>query len=78
MGGTVDRMKNFAEYLRKELQLPDDGELQDLTGRGHRYSTYTVGCSVYKFGCVLCVNVSTDKMMFLRNAGSYRRSNDDL
>ena len=57
-------MKDFAESLRKELQLPDDGELRDLTGEGHRYSTFMVGCSVYKLGCILCVNVSSKYAVF--------------
>lgn len=60
-------MRQFAEFLKKELGLPadckvedfsgksrkspEDCELLDITGKGHRYS-------MFKVGSVLCVNVS--------------------
>lgn len=55
MGGTARRMRDFANFIMKELgyKLSSGSELEDLTARGHRYS-------MYKVGCVLCVSVSTN------------------
>lgn len=53
IGGTAKRMKDCAHFILNELGLaPPNGstELQDLTAHGHRYS-------MFKAGCVLCVNV---------------------
>lgn len=51
MGGTARRMRDFANFIMKELgyKLSSGSELEDLTARGHRYS-------MYKVGCVLCVS----------------------
>ena len=45
MGGTRERMRDFAHYLLKELeiQLPTGTELQDISGHSHRYAMYKVG-----------------------------------
>ncbi|OQR72827.1 uridine phosphorylase 1-like [Tropilaelaps mercedesae] len=41
VGGTAQRMKAFAEYLKTLLEVDD--ELVDLTKDGHRYSMFKVG-----------------------------------
>ncbi|XP_023937523.2 uridine phosphorylase 1 [Bicyclus anynana] len=42
IGGTKHRMKEFAKYIAKVLNIPDDG-LPNLTKRSHRYAMYKVG-----------------------------------
>ena len=41
VGGTLKRMKGFAEYMAKELGVPFNNE--DLTQASHRYSMFKVG-----------------------------------
>ncbi|GBP50098.1 Uridine phosphorylase 2 [Eumeta japonica] len=44
MGGTKQRMKEFAGYMSKMLKIaPDDDKLINLTKHSHRYALYKVG-----------------------------------
>ncbi|XP_055381205.1 uridine phosphorylase 1-like [Condylostylus longicornis] len=45
MGGTTNRMKNFAEFITKELQFnfPVGTQLLDLCEKGNRFAMYKVG-----------------------------------
>ncbi|XP_044257979.1 uridine phosphorylase 1-like [Tribolium madens] len=51
MGGTANRMKHLAQYLKTEMnfELPTGTSLCDLTENSHRFS-------MYKVGPILCVN----------------------
>ena len=49
VGGTLKRMKSFAQYMAQELGIPFNNE--DLTLASHRYS-------MFKVGPVLSVTVS--------------------
>lgn len=54
-------MKDCAHFILNEMGLvPPNGsaELPDLTAHGHRYS-------MFKAGCVLCVNVITLFFIFV-------------
>lgn len=44
MGGTTNRMKNFAEYIMKEIdfKLPTGCQLQDIAESANRYVMYKV------------------------------------
>ncbi|RWS11726.1 uridine phosphorylase 2-like isoform X1 [Dinothrombium tinctorium] len=41
IGGSAHRMKNFAQYIAEQLNIPTD--LSDITGHAHRYSMFKVG-----------------------------------
>jgi len=45
MGGTPQRMENFAHFMRKELgyQIPTGTALVDISKHSHRYAMYKVG-----------------------------------
>jgi hypothetical protein len=53
MGGTPERMKDFAYYIMEEIghKLPTGTKLQDISQKSYRYS-------MYKVGPVLCISVS--------------------
>lgn len=53
MGGTPERMKEFAYYIMEEIghKLPTGTMLQDISQKSYRYS-------MYKVGPVLCISVS--------------------
>lgn len=53
MGGTPERMKDFAYYIMEEIghKLPTGTMLQDISQKSYRYS-------MYKVGPVLCISVS--------------------
>jgi hypothetical protein len=53
MGGTPERMKEFAYYIMEEIghKLPTGTKLQDISQKSYRYS-------MYKVGPVLCISVS--------------------
>ncbi|KAJ2945005.1 hypothetical protein O0L34_g1902 [Tuta absoluta] len=43
MGGTKNRMRDFASYMSEVLQVPQKGKLVNLTKHSHRYAMYKVG-----------------------------------
>lgn len=68
MGGTSQRMKAFAVYIAKEinLKLPEDN-LEDLSASGQRYSMYKVGpiLSISVSNCLyLCEKYMLISMVF--------------
>lgn len=59
MGGTAQRMEEFAKMAIKKLKItiPTGCNIIDMTSLSHRYS-------LYKVGPLICVNVS-DLLLYL-------------
>ncbi|KAJ0171903.1 hypothetical protein K1T71_012666 [Dendrolimus kikuchii] len=43
MGGTKERMREFAKYISQVLDIPQTGKLANITKHSHRYALYKIG-----------------------------------